>query len=440
MNNLDDFEKYLRDQLKGHAEPEPLMWNRLTDAIGRTTPWYARSAYKYAFTAIGAMVFGAVSSYLYLDQQDQQNAQNQLATQPQKTTQSTADKNVKESDDPVLQGTISTPVSNSSIHLLTPTPCQIELTPTPDQIELTPTFLHDEAFLPNNELKESLSMPNVEQSPSSVNVADKLQLLAAGKIALPKQTLQNPPPILPLAGRFELSLATGNTWSNLPNFEYHLGPQGMQHAAFGQQHSPLLTLQARLHKNWHLQTGIQLIQTTIEEHFYQTEVYSYDDKENYLFPYLYGFRQVSDEELHEGPWPYGPNPPGGGEISKVKADYTSVVNQQKMVLPLTFSYHQSFGPFVAQFHTGLAFSFTTKASQTLKIPGYLPSTIYLHSQNGRLQTFAQSQVRLSYKANRHLAIFVEPQLRSSIRQQNLAHASPYRSNSKALFAGLSWNF
>jgi hypothetical protein len=88
----------------------------------------------------------------------------------------------------------------------------------------------------------------------------------------------------------------------------------------------------------------------------------------------------------------------------------------------------------------LAFSFTTKASQTLKIPGYLPSTIYLHSQNGRLQTFAQSQVRLSYKANRHLAIFVEPQLRSSIRQQNLAHASPYRSNSKALFAGLSWNF
>jgi hypothetical protein len=214
----------------------------------------------------------------------------------------------------------------------------------------------------------------------------------------------------------------------------------MQHAGYRQQQSPFLAVQARVYKNWHLQAGLQLLQTTLEEHFYHTDVFSYDDKEHYLFPYLYGFRQVSDEELHEGPWPYGPNIPVGPEISKVKADYSSVVHQQRVVLPLTLSYHQQFGPFEAQLHAGFAFSFATKTSQTLVVPGYLPSSIYLHSQNGRLQTFAQSQVRLSYKANSHLSVFVEPQLRSSIQQQNLAHASTYRSNSKALFAGLSWNF
>jgi hypothetical protein len=432
MNKLDDFEKYLRDQLKGHAEPETLMWNRLNDAIGRVQPWYARSAFKYAFTAIGAMVFGAVSSYLYLDQQDPQTAQTQKSAQIQKTTQSTLDKLVKGSNEQALQGTFATPVSNSSIHFLDPTL---------DQIGLAPTFHLDEAFLPNNEPMESLnSIPNEAQRQFANPPIDQLALLAAGQINIPKQTLQNHPQVVPLAGRFELSLATGNTWSNLPNFDYHLGPQGMQHAGYRQQQSPLLAVQARVYKNWHLQAGAQLLQTTLEEHFYHTDVFSYDDEEHYLFPYLYGFRQVSDEELHEGPWPYGPNIPVGPEISKVKADYSSVVNQQKLVLPVTLSYHQQFGPFEAQLHAGLAFSFATKTSQTLVVPGYLPSTIYLQSQNGRLQTFAQSQVRLSYKANRHLSIFVEPQLRSSIRQQNLVHASPYRYNSKAIFAGLSWNF
>jgi hypothetical protein len=80
MKQLDDFEKYLRDQLKGHVEPEPLMWNRLTDAIGRATPWYTRSAFKYAFTAIGAMVFGAVSSYVYLEQHQTKAARSEEHT------------------------------------------------------------------------------------------------------------------------------------------------------------------------------------------------------------------------------------------------------------------------------------------------------------------------------------------------------------------------
>ena len=424
MNKLDDFEKYLRDQLKGHAEPEPLMWNRLNDALGRVQPWYARSAFKYASTAIGAMVFGAVSSYLYLDQQNNQtaqiakSAQTQKTAQTQNTTQSTLDKLVKESNEQALQGTFANPSVYPIANMVYP------IANTVDQIARDTTIHLEQAFLPNH----------------LVNPTDKLALLAAGKIMLPKQVLQNRPQVLPLAGRFELSLATGNTWSKLPDFDYHLGPQGMQHAGYRQQQSPLLAVQARVYQNWHVQAGVQLLQTTLEEHFYHTDVFSYDDEEHYLFPYLYGFRQVSDEELHEGPWPYGPNIPVGPETSKVKADYSSVVNQQRVVLPLTLSYHQQFGQFEAQLHAGLAFSFATKTSQTLVVPGYLPSTIYLHSQNELLQTFAQSQLRLSYKANRHFSIFVEPQLRSSVRQQNLVHATPYRSNSKALFAGLSWNF
>lgn len=424
MNKLDDFEKYLRDQLKGHAEPEPLMWNRLNDALGRVQPWYARSAFKYAFTAVSAMVFGAVSSYLYLDQQNNQTAQIAKSTQTQKTaqtqntTQSTLDELVKGSNEQALQGTFANPSVYPIANMVYP------IANTVDQIARDTSIHLEQAFLPNH----------------LVNPTDKLALLAAGKIMLPKQVLQNRPQVLPLAGRFELSLATGNTWSKLPDFDYHLGPQGMQHAGYRQQQSPLLAVQARVYQNWHVQAGVQLLQTTLEEHFYHTDVFSYDDEEHYLFPYLYGFRQVSDEELHEGPWPYGPNIPVGPETSKVKADYSSVVNQQRVVLPLTLSYHQQFGQFEAQLHAGLAFSFSTKTSQTLVVPGYLPSTIYLHSQNGLLQTFAQSQLRLSYKANRNFSIFVEPQLRSSIRQQNLVHAAPYRSNSKAVFAGLSWNF
>jgi hypothetical protein len=431
MNNLDDFEKYLRDQLKGHAEPEPLMWNRLTDAIGRATPWYARSAFRYTFTAIGAMVFGAISSYIYLDQRVNQNAQTQTTTQTGTTAQSTLDKILKESDEPALQGTFATqnvnPITYPNANAF-------------DPIVGDTSINFVQAFFPSKNLVEPYTaFPNSDQSQLG-NPADKLKLMAAGKIKLQKQELINRSQVLPLAGRFELSLSTGNTWNKLPSFDYQLGPQGMQHAAYRQQQSPFISLQARVYKNWHLQAGIQMIQTTLEEHFYKTEVYSYDDKENYLFPYLYGFRQVSDEELHEGPWPYSPNPPGGGEVSKVKADYSSIVNQQRIVLPFSLSFHQQFGPFEAQFHAGLAFSYTTKTSQTLTIPGYLPSSIYVNAQNDKLQTFAQSQIRLSYRANRHLAIFVEPQLRSSIQQQNLMHALPYRSNSKALFAGLSWKF
>lgn len=420
MNTLDDFEKYLRDQLKGHAEPEPLMWNRLNDAIGRMQPWYARSAFKYALTAVGAMIIGAVSSYLYLEQSPV-SPTNAIAKNATKKTLITSK---VEHALPVAEFALKNPLE--TVQLTKPT---------------LPTYANSTQAAPIALASAALVPIVLEENPRTNAVQlDKLPLLASGQIKLPKPILQNHPKHLPLAGRFELSIATGQSWSNLPNFQYQLGPQGMQQGTLQQQQSPLLMLQARVYKNWHLQTGVQLIHSTLEERFSQTDVFSFDEKEHYLFPYLYGFRQVSDEELHEGPWPFGPNPPGGPEISHVKANFTSIVNQRKLVFPFTLSYHRQLGPFEAQLHAGLAFSFTTKMSQSLLIAGYAPSSVYLPAANERLQTYAQSQVRLSYNASQHLSVFLEPQLRSSLLQQNLLHASPYRSNSKAIIAGLSWKF
>ena len=90
MNQLDDFEKYLRDQLKGHVQPEPLMWKRLNDVLGYVQPWYARSAFKYVLTACGAMIFGAISTYLYMEKQSSPSLQQ---TSTSTTASATAAKN-----------------------------------------------------------------------------------------------------------------------------------------------------------------------------------------------------------------------------------------------------------------------------------------------------------------------------------------------------------
>ncbi len=430
MNQLDDFEKYLRDQLKGHADPDPLMWKRLTDALERVQPWYASSAIKYALTAVGAMVFGAISSYLYFDQQQTSNASSkQTQTQNQSPNNIEIPNQIQNQAQVQAQvqfqgqavGTVAGPVNTAVNGLLDSFPNVII------------------AGLQNDAIAGAIENPIDSQLIAEIE-AQKLPPLASGKVNITKQALQQTPPNKPSTGRFELSLASGQTLANLPAFNYQLGPQGQQQAALRQQQSPQLLIQARIFKNWHVQTGLQYLQSELTEHFYQTDVFSYDEKEHYLFPYIYGFRQISDEELHEGPWPFGPNQPGGPEISHVKADYTSIIRKQQFTLPLTFGYRYQFGHFAAQINAGLAFSFTSKTTQSLQIPGYLPSSIYFQSANGQLQTFAQGQLRLSYKANPHLSVYLEPQLRTSLKQQYLVHASPYRTNTKALFAGLSWNF
>jgi hypothetical protein len=426
MNQLDDFEKYLRDQLKGNIDPDPLMWSRLTDALERVQPWYASSALKYALTAVGAMVFGAISSYLYLDQQQTANAtskqtQTQNHSQNQNQSQNQAQNQLQGQAIGTLEGGLNATVKGMS-----------------------DVFPNDKvASLPNDAVANDFA--NTVENPIENQVKDdsedlKLPLLATNKINIAKQALQQTQPKTPGSGLFELSIASGQTWANLPAFNYQLGPQGLQQASIRLQQSPQLLVQARVYKNWHFQTGLQYLQSELTEHFYQTDVFSYDEKEHYLFPYIYGYRQISDEELNGGPWPFGPSQPGGPEISHVKADFTSVLRKQQFILPFTIGYSHQFGAFAAQINAGMALCFDSKTSQSLRIPGYFPSTVYFKAANGHLQTFAQGQLRLSYKANQHLSIYLEPQLRTSLQQQYLVHAAPYRTNTKALFAGLSWNF
>ncbi len=89
MKQLDDFEKYLRDQLKGHVEPEPLMWQRLTDALGRVQPWYARSAFKYALTAFGSLLVGVITTYTYLEQKNDAQINSSVRDSKSKTVEVT---------------------------------------------------------------------------------------------------------------------------------------------------------------------------------------------------------------------------------------------------------------------------------------------------------------------------------------------------------------
>lgn len=429
MNQLDDFEKHLRDQLKGHVEPEPLMWHRLTDALGRVQPWYARSAFKYAFTAIGAMVFGAVSTYLYMDLQHTKHIDPSIVqTAPKKNIPS-----AKQASAVVVQA---------------PQTTQIAVKSTIPQID---NFIIASGLTPSapksqfNDLKNIVQIQDANALLNSTDAAalsleQALPNLPIHKLKVVLPSLQNTRVVSQNLHRLSLSVSAGYLQTNLPAFDYQLGPHGTHHASLIQKPSPLLQLQILLFKNWSFNAGIQQINTNLEEHFYQTDVYSYDEKEHFLFPYLYGFRQISDEELHEGPFPLGPNPPGGPENVHVKTNFTSQIQQQQLIVPLTFGYHKQFGSFEAQLHAGLALHFNYQTLQTLRIPGYLPSSIYLNQQNSRVQTFAQSQLRFSYLANPHLSIFVEPQVRSSFLQQNEIHSTPYRTNSRALNAGICWKF
>ena len=425
MKQLDDFEKYLRDQLKGHVEPEPLMWQRLTDALGRVQPWYARSAFKYALTAFGSLLVGVITTYTYLEQKNDAQINSSV-------------RDLKSNNDLILLSKIKVEQDTSLVNKRYP--LQKE------------TYSGDGNEIQNQtEIRDLITRPAVIPLEAHVtyNDVEAIQEIVTDRALTPlvpqriKQqfsSLQERAAFIPNSNPFSLSVASGQSFSKLPAFNYQLGAEGVQRADLLLQQSPLFQVQVHLYKNWNLNTGFQYLNTTINERFEQTKVFSYDEKEHYLFPYIYGFRQISDEELQEGPWPFGPNPPGGGDVSHVKANYQSEVRSQYIIVPLTLSYHQQFGVFEAQLHAGVALNFPYRTSQTLHVPGYAPSTIFIKHPFGQFQAMAQSQLRLGYLANRHLSVFIEPQIRSAFQVQNQLHTLPYRNNTKAIYAGLSWKF
>lgn len=449
MKQLDDFEKYLRDQLKGHAEPEPLMWQRLTDALGRVQPWYARSAFKYALTAFGSLLVGVITTYTYLEQindaqikssvQDSKNKTVGLTQKQQTAAVNGLHINLKSNNDLILLSKIN--VEQDTSPIIKRYPLQKEAYSGDgneiQNLDEIRALVTRPAITP---LEAVVTTPAVVTS-QEVEADMALAPLVPQRIKQPFSSLQERAAFIPNSNPYSLSVATGQSFSKLPAFNYQLGAEGVQRADLLLQQSPLFQVQVHLYKNWNLNTGFQYLNTTINERFEQTKVFSYDEKEHYLFPYIYGFRQISDEELQEGPWPFGPNPPGGGgDVSHVKANYQSEVRSQYIIVPLTLSYHQQFGVFEAQLHAGVALNFPYRTSQTLHVPGYAPSTIDIEHPIGQFQAMAQSQLRLSYLANQHLAVFIEPQIRSAFQVQNELHTLPYRNNTKAIYAGLSWKF
>ena len=448
MKQLDDFEKYLRDQLKGHVEPEPLMWQRLTDALGRVQPWYARSAFKYALTAFGSLLVGVITTYTYLEQKNDAQINSSVRDSKSKTVEVTQKlqtaavnslhTNLKSNNDLILLSKIKVEQDTSLVNKRYPLQKEAysgDVNEIQNQTEIRDLITRP-AVIP----LEALVTYNDVEAIQEIVTDRALTPLVPQRIKQQFSSLQERAAFIPNSNPFSLSAASGQSFSKLPAFNYQLGAEGVQRADLLLQQSPLFQVQVHLYKNWNLNTGFQYLNTTINERFEQTKVFSYDEKEHYLFPYIYGFRQISDEELQEGPWPFGPNPPGGGDVSHVKANYQSEVRSQYIIVPLTLSYHQQFGVFEAQLHAGVALNFPYRTSQTLHVPGYAPSTIFIKHPFGQFQAMAQSQLRLSYLANRHLSVFIEPQIRSAFQVQNQLHTLPYRNNTKAIYAGLSWKF
>lgn len=424
MNQLDDFEKQLRDQLKGHVAPEPLMWSRLTDALSRVKPWYAKSIFKYGLTALTSLTIGAYASYFYFEQKGSAKPQINMAQDRTKqqqqqhlSSQQFAQLNIETNS--VLDKQSTPQVSTSAFNSTTRT--QLEDTPQFLAQQLTEQFTEQKAID-----SESVWLP--------------IGKIAANKIPIPKTALLQKRSLQSKTSRIGLSIASGTTHSNLPIPTYQFGPLAEHQLSQRSKSSPLLQLQIALLGNWHINIGMQQLSQEYTEHFQKTEVFSYDDKEHFLFPYLYGFRKFSDEELHGGPWPFGPNPPGGSSTSFVLANYTSHIQTNTLYVPLTLSYHKQLGQFEAQLHAGVGLHFGFNNTHTLELPGYLPSTILLDLAALRFNTSLQTQLRLSYFANKHLAVFVEPQFRSAFSKQDFEAVSAFRAQSKGAYAGLSWKF
>jgi hypothetical protein len=421
MNQLDDFEKQLRDQLKGHVAPEPLMWSRLTDALSSVKPWYAKSIFKYSLTALTSLTIGAYASYFYFEQKGSAKAQINIAQDRTKQQQLSSTQVPKRNNERMAAlDEQSTPQISTSAFTSTKR-THLEDAPPFFAQQLTEQFTEQKAID-----AESVWLPIGKH--------------VATKIPISKTALLQKRSLTSHTGRIGLSIASGTTQSSLPIPTYQIGPLAEHQLSQSSKSSPLLQLQIALFTNWHFNIGVQQISQQYTEHFQKTEVFSYDDKEHYLFPYIYGVRKLSDEELHGGPWPFGPNPPGGPSTSFVLANYTSQIQTNTLYVPLTLSYHKQFGLFEAQLHAGVGLQFGYNNTHTLELPGYLPSTILLDEPFLRFNTSLQSQLRLSYLANKHLAVFVEPQFRLAFSKQDFEAVSAFRAQSKGAYAGLSWKF
>lgn len=455
MQELDAFEKYLHEQLKGHSVPHELMWKRLQDAVGKPKAWYQKSLVKYALTAITAATIGASSSYFLLnkstiDETNQSKIQPVLAPKfkAQKTdlTQQKIQASIQASTEPLNTVILSTALTSTPTKLVdSQNDVALEQTSqnTTNLNFPTTASIACEKVLPSAEAFEQGVSDLTSKDPNSLLVS-RLQPLSPTQVKMAKQSVI-PPIIRPKnIGGFSIQIANNksiNALNNLTIPSYALNSSAIYSSAVLTQQKPTLQLQYHFPKAWFVGIGVAHQQIELTENFTKINVFSYDDQEHYWFNYAFGQRKISDEELEDGPWPDPfPNPPFGSDTSHVHTNYTSEVQMKLLQIPLTFGYEKRIGNFGIQLSSGLRFSYMTSATQRLNIPGFNPSIVNISQQLQKWSWSQLSTLRLEYYANQHLGLFIEPSYVTQLSSYQSKSGQGMKLNQMQFHTGLSWKF
>ena len=448
MQELDAFEKFLKEQLKGHKAPQELMWKRLHDVIGKPKIWYAKPIYKYVLTAITAAGIGAGSTFFVMNQQNENlKAQQTLAQQAANSYQT---KEVENNTSEPTTGSKSELSPDLKPFIAANFPLQETATLLKDEMLINSTksspqealFINDSAHQVHTAAPSTAANFNESPLQDEAFGEQALQTLSIKPLLIFKQDLKTGFDGKNNLSRLSIQIASRKAATILQAPIYVLNNSASYKQRISTVQKPTIALQYHFPKGWFAELGIGQQQLALTENFTKTNVYSYDDKEHYLFTYVFGQRQISDEELEDGPWPNSPpNPPFGSDTSHVHTNYISGVQLNLLELPINFGFEKCIGNFGLQFSTGLTFNYITNALQTLSIPGYNPSQVNITQDLNRWSLNQQQRVKLQYYANRHLGIFIEPSY--LFQWKGFTTSSPdqgFKVNQWQLHTGISWKF
>ena len=444
MQELDAFEKYLKEQLKGHKAPQELMWKRLHDVIGKPKVWYAKSIYKYALTAITAAGIGAGSTFFFMNQQKENSkVQQRLAQQSKQSLHPQADE--AKLSAALLPLQIAEPSSEKELLINGAQPTSEKVLPINGS---EPTSEKELLIIgsdePINETIQTTALNNNIDEALAPNVAAEeraLQTLRLKPIPVAKQNLKMGLASKNNLSRLSIQIASRNALGQLHTPAYNLNNSATFTQRAITQQKPTLQLQYHFPKGWFIGLGLGLQQISLTENFNKTNVYSYDDKEHYLFTYVFGQRKIADEQLENGPWPnFPPNPPFGSDTSHVHTHYESAVRLNFLEVPIQFGYEKRIGNFGLQLSTGLNFNYITTAQQTLSIPGYSPSQLNITQHLERWSIYQQQSLKFEYFANRHLGIYLEPSYLLQWKGYESQTGQGFKLNLWQLTTGISWKF
>jgi hypothetical protein len=448
MQELDAFEKYLQEQLKGQAAPQDLMWKRLHDVIGKPKAWYAKSFVKYALTALTAATIGAGSTYVILNNKatgsetpvvNRELSQKTILSPEQEKSFASGSLPTEKQNLPLVQNLVTKEAKSQNLEQST---LKNEETQYSEVIaeNLDQTKGKADEMIQLNEIQHHLQQQVDSDALQVTTSENSLQYLTPTLIQLDKKALiKHPNTTLRYAG-LSLQLSTAKSFNTIKSTPYSLNNSASYTQAASTQQIPSLQIQYHFPKSWVLGLGIGQQQIQIAEHFYKTNVYSYDDKEHYWFNYAFGQRSISDEELDNGPWPFFPPNPFGSDTSHVHINYQSDVRFNILQIPLSFAYERRFGNFALQLSTGLSLNYIKNATQTLGIPGFAPSTIDITDQLQKWSCYQQQSLRFEYLANKHLGVYLEPSYLMQIQRFKSESGQGVKLNQMQLRTGISWKF